>query len=379
MLQVLNLAMPFFGLIALGFATARYKAWKGTPIPEAGLGWMNFFLIYIALPALFFRILAQTPLEKLNNVPFVVGTTFATFTVFVLGFAYVAWKSGGHTGHATVAGVAAAYGNIGYMGPGLAFSTIGADAAAPVALIFCFDNILLFSLVPMLMALGGTERRSVVAVIGEVVVKIVTHPFILATVAGVIAAFLQFKPPEMLDRFLGFLQNAAAPVALFTLGVTVALRMESFRALGRVAASISPVPRAETDHPPGAGGGDPVIPRDLRAVLGLCGSADGLPAAGPQRLHHRAPVRHLCRAGLECRAAWHARLGRYADERALPGEERPAADQSLRALSRVAVIGAHEARRTLRLEALAHEGAAQRPDAIEGPETGAARDMHRHE
>ncbi|PTM57074.1 AEC family transporter [Phreatobacter oligotrophus] len=241
MLQVLNLAMPFFGLIALGFFTARYKAWKGTPIPEAGLGWMNFFLIYIALPALFFRILAQTPLEKLNNVPFVVGTTFATFTVFVLGFAYVAWRSGGHTGHATVAGVAAAYGNIGYMGPGLAFSTIGADAAAPVALIFCFDNILLFSLVPMLMALGGTERRSILAVIGEVVVKIVTHPFILATVAGVIAAFLQFKPPEMLDRFLGFLQNAAAPVALFTLGVTVALRMESFRALGRVAAAISPV------------------------------------------------------------------------------------------------------------------------------------------
>ncbi len=95
----------------------------------------------------------------------------------------------------------------------------------------------------MLMALGGTERRSILAVIGEVVVKIVTHPFILATVAGVIAAFLQFKPPEMLDRFLGFLQNAAAPVALFTLGVTVALRMESFRALGRVAAAISPSSR----------------------------------------------------------------------------------------------------------------------------------------
>jgi predicted permease len=241
MLQVLNLAMPFFGLIALGFFTARYKAWKGTAIPEAGLAWMNVFLIYIALPALFFRILAQTPLEKLNNVPFVVGTTFATFTVFVIGFAYVAWRSGGHTGHATVAGVAAAYGNIGYMGPGLAFSTIGAEAAAPVALIFCFDNILLFSLVPLLMALDGTTRRSILSVVGEVVVKIVTHPFILATVAGVVSAFLQFQPPEMLDRLLAFLQNAAAPVALFTLGVTVALRMESFAALGRVAAAISPI------------------------------------------------------------------------------------------------------------------------------------------
>ena len=55
LIQVLNLAMPFFGLIALGFFTARFKASRGTPIPESGLGWMNFFLIYIALPALFFR------------------------------------------------------------------------------------------------------------------------------------------------------------------------------------------------------------------------------------------------------------------------------------------------------------------------------------
>jgi malonate transporter len=241
MIQVLNLAMPFFGLIALGFFTARFKAWRGTPIPEAGLGWMNFFLIYIALPALFFRILAKTPLEKLNNVPFVAGTTLATYTVFALGFAYVMIRSQGHMRHATAAGICAAYGNIGYMGPGLAFSTIGPDAAVPVALIFCFDNILLFSLVPLLMALAGTERRSAVSVVVEVVRKIVTHPFIIATVAGVVSAFVQFDPPEMLDRLLAFLQSAAAPVALFTLGVTVALRMESFAALGRVAASISPI------------------------------------------------------------------------------------------------------------------------------------------
>lgn len=113
MIQVLNLAMPFFGLIALGFFTARFKAWRGTPIPEAGLAWMNFFLIYVALPALFYRILAQTPLEKLNNVPFVAGTTLATLTVFVLGFAYVMWRSDGNMRFATIAGLSAAYGNIG--------------------------------------------------------------------------------------------------------------------------------------------------------------------------------------------------------------------------------------------------------------------------
>ena len=37
MIQVLNLALPFFGLIALGFLAARIKAARGTGLPEAGL------------------------------------------------------------------------------------------------------------------------------------------------------------------------------------------------------------------------------------------------------------------------------------------------------------------------------------------------------
>ena len=50
--------------------------------------------------------------------------------------------------------LAGAYGNIGYMGPGLALATVGAQAAAPVALIFCFETLLFFSLLPLMMALA---------------------------------------------------------------------------------------------------------------------------------------------------------------------------------------------------------------------------------
>ncbi|HEY5216273.1 MAG TPA: AEC family transporter, partial [Pseudolabrys sp.] len=41
---------------------------------------------------------------------------------------------------------------------------------------------------------------------------------------GVASAAIHFQPPLALERLLQFLQNAAAPCALFTLGVTVALR-----------------------------------------------------------------------------------------------------------------------------------------------------------
>ena len=45
------------------------------------------------------------------------------------------------------------------MGPGLALATLGPQAAAPVALIFCFDTLLFFSLVPFMMALAQLPAR----------------------------------------------------------------------------------------------------------------------------------------------------------------------------------------------------------------------------
>jgi predicted permease len=110
------------------------------------------------------------------------------------------------------------------MGPGLALATLGTEATAPVALIFCFDNILLFSLVPFLMTLAGREKRSFAADLVDVLKRVTLHPLMVATMLGVLSAALHYEPPVALDRLMQFLQNAAAPTALFTLGVTVALR-----------------------------------------------------------------------------------------------------------------------------------------------------------
>ena len=134
MIDVLNLALPYFGLIFLGYACGRLQ-----DIPDRGLAWMDFFILYMALPALFYRILAKTPFEQLNNVPFIVTATLATFLVLTLSFA-VALAIRRDLAQSTIAALAGAYGNIGYMGPGLALATLGAQAAAPVALIFCFET-----------------------------------------------------------------------------------------------------------------------------------------------------------------------------------------------------------------------------------------------
>ena len=218
MIDVLNLALPYFGLIFLGFACGKLQR-----IPDTGLAWMNFFIIYVALPCLFYRIVAQTPLEELTRLSYVVGTSLATAVAFAIAFA-ISLLARDRLQNATIAGLAGGYGNIGYMGPGLALSTLGAEAAAPGGRVFWFYSILLFSLVPFLMALAGTDKKSFAENALLVLKRIVLHPFIVATVLGVVSAALHFEPPVALDRLMQFLQNAAAPCALFVLGVTVALR-----------------------------------------------------------------------------------------------------------------------------------------------------------
>lgn len=218
MIDILNLALPYFGLIFLGFACGKLRR-----IPDTGLAWMNFFIIHVALPCLFYRIVSKTPLEELARISYVVATSLGTALAFAVAFA-ISVMARGRLQNATIAGLAGGYGNIGYMGPGLALSTLGPQAAAPVALIFCFDSILLFSLVPFLMALAGTERRGFLHGVGMVMRRILLHPFIVATALGVASAAINFEPPVALDRLMQFLQNAAAPCALFVLGVTVALR-----------------------------------------------------------------------------------------------------------------------------------------------------------
>ena len=213
-----NLLFPFFGVIALGFVFARIAK-----VPEAGLAWMQLFLIYLALPCLFFRLISDKPISELANWPFIAGTTLATALAFSLSF--VTGRLGGLRPPETVLGaVAGSYSNIGYMGPPMILGLLGPAASAPVALIFVFDTIFLFSATPALMALAGVERRSALATAADVGRKVFTHPFVLATIVAIGTSLCEVRPPAAIDTVIGWLSGASAPCALFLLGVTVAMR-----------------------------------------------------------------------------------------------------------------------------------------------------------
>src|SRR6516162_5023967 len=104
MIDILNLALPYFGLIFVGFACGKAKS-----LPESGLAWMNFFLLYVSLPALLFAITSKTPFAELNNPPFLIATTLATSIAFIIAMAVGRFLGSLSLREATLAGLSGAY------------------------------------------------------------------------------------------------------------------------------------------------------------------------------------------------------------------------------------------------------------------------------
>jgi len=219
MLEILGLILPLFGLILLGFVAAKI-----TRQPLEALGWLNTFIIYFALPALFFKLLSKTPIEQLASWEFIFANIGITFGIFIFGFVIGIINARGNIAEATIQGLGSAYGNIGYMGPAIALLALGEKAAIPVAIIFCFENILHFAIAPAMMAISGQKKQTILQLLSEIITKIIFHPFIIATGVGVAAAIFMLAPPTPVGRLIDYLAQAAAPCALFVMGVTIALR-----------------------------------------------------------------------------------------------------------------------------------------------------------
>jgi malonate transporter and related proteins len=216
MIEILNVALPFFGLIFLGVLAGRI--WVRS---EEGLAWLNIFVLYFALPPLIFTVVSRTPLAKLANPAYVVATAGATSLCFLLMWFAARRFFAASLRESALMGTAASYGNIGYMGLPLSVAFFGTEAAVPAALVFSFDCTVLFILTAVFAGLGqGREGNLALRITKD----ILTHPFNIATVLGIIASALQWQPGGGLKTIIEMLMQSAAPAALFAMGVTVSLR-----------------------------------------------------------------------------------------------------------------------------------------------------------
>jgi len=215
MSEIATVILPFFGLIAFGFGATRLMR-----LPAQGVSGLNLFVYYFAMPAWFFQIVATTPFRDIEHWSFLIATTFATY--FAIAFSFAALLNRGNVPDATIEGLVGSYSNIGYMAPALTVAALGPAAGAATALVFAFDHAMLFTIVPLMMVLGGTVRTNGSTMGRDILRRVFLHPFILAAFAGLLVSAVGLGMPGPVNGILVFLSSAAAPVALFAVGASLA-------------------------------------------------------------------------------------------------------------------------------------------------------------
>lgn len=218
MLQILFLIAPIFSLIALGFlvAKARYL------IDGAARGLVDFGY-KVAVPAMLFRAMSQVgdvPVSPLRLLGAYGGGIVATWTLATLASLWLLRRP---ATDAPAIAMGSCFGNGVMLGIPLILAAFGPEAATPIAFLVSIETAFLWTLGMTHYELAARGPRSMsLAGVGGILRAVATNPIVLSIFAGLAIRFAGLSIPELPDRILALVAQAAIPVSLFGLGMALA-------------------------------------------------------------------------------------------------------------------------------------------------------------
>lgn len=213
MLPILNVTTPFFALVLLGYLAARSRRMPDNAVPA-----LNVFVLYFALPCMLFRFTAGTPFRTFLNPPVFLAYTLTGLLLLALMVSLHRLAAGESPREAAFAALAAAWSNWGYMGIPLLPALLGREALAPLIAGGMGD---LLVVVSAALALASRREGGRGRLLAGALGHLVKNPLIWGVAAGGLLSALELRLPEALDQFTRLLGQAAGPVALFTIGLSL--------------------------------------------------------------------------------------------------------------------------------------------------------------
>lgn len=209
MSALFSIVLPVFSLIALGWICRRREFFSVSAIAD-----FTRFVYFLAVPALLFLAMAQTSIESLGQLNFLWVYLVATVLVGALIFVVSRGLDSSFEGR-WLLGLGGTFSNSVYLGIPLVQSGLGLAATQSVILIALATNILFVAgSAIVLSARTGDEHRSALR-------ETLTNPLLIAIALGLAFSALGLSLPAGLKTALDLLAQAASPVALFALGLTL--------------------------------------------------------------------------------------------------------------------------------------------------------------
>lgn len=226
---ILNAIVPLFAIVGIGYVASAFRVFQGNTAQA-----VNDFVFYIALPALLFLAVATADISAGVPWQFVAVAVMSIVVSYALGIGGARLFFRRDPEVSLTMGLMAGYGNVAYMGVPLLLAALGPQAVLPAAigqLIHNMFNMVCYPAAHTLVAarghapgtgpgaMHGTESRT--ALRRELARKVLLNPVALSVAAGLVFAILHIELPKPVHTTIDLLGGAAAPGALFAVGLTL--------------------------------------------------------------------------------------------------------------------------------------------------------------
>jgi predicted permease len=213
MLDILNVIIPVFAIIAVGYLAVRYRFY-----PAEGVRGLVAFVNNFLTPCLLFQSMLHANFDTAFNWSVIVSFYVGALAAFVLGSIIAVRYFGNRPGEGVSSGFAAMFTNTVLIGIPILQRAYG-EAALQVALsIIALHASVLITIGMLVMELVRRDGTPLLKALGIAAIRILSNPLLWGIVLGVAGNVANLTLIEAAEAFFSLMSAAVVPVALFGLG-----------------------------------------------------------------------------------------------------------------------------------------------------------------
>ncbi len=209
---------PLFIIMLLGFALGKINVF---PEGSGAASSLSTFVWYIAIPALIFKLLATRSFPGSEEFEMVMGYYIMLYLFyFTSAFLVAPWLNYKKAGYGIFA-FSCTYGNLGFIGIPLIQGIYGEEGLRILLMLISFHMATLLPITSFMTELARQDAGRPLKILSNAMTDSVKNPVVVSLIVSLAWAASGVGVSPIVIRILDFPADAAAPVALFAVGLSL--------------------------------------------------------------------------------------------------------------------------------------------------------------
>lgn len=216
MADIFIIIAPVFLIMMLGYGLGKTKLF-----PEGASGILITFVWYVAIPALLFRSLAPKELPQASEMLLVLAYYGSLYGVYMLAMASTRALFGLSSAEQATFAFVTCFGNAGFIGIPIVEGVYGEEGVRLLLMLVSFHSLTLLPVTTIIVERAANKQEGP-GILARTFTSVRQNPILIALMVGLTWSGLKLPVPLWLDKVLELPANAAAPVGLFAVGLSLA-------------------------------------------------------------------------------------------------------------------------------------------------------------